>query len=187
MTGVQTCALPIYNEPEQMVAITASACTLFDYPREKLNIYILDDGGTVQKRNAADEESAAAALIRHETLKTLAEYLEVNYLTREENTAAKAGNINAALYKTDDGQQHPTGDLVLVLDCDHVPTRDFLQNTVGYFLKDPKLFLVQTPHFFINPDPVEKNLDTFNKIPGDNVMFYGKVLPGLDLWNAAFF
>ncbi len=179
--------IPTYNEPEQMVAITASACTLFDYPREKLNIYILDDGGTIQKRNSTDPESASAALVRHETLNALAEYLEVNYLTREENTAAKAGNINAALYKTVDGQKHPNGDLVLVLDCDHVPTRDFLQNTVGYFLKDPKLFLVQTPHFFINPDPVEKNLDTFNKIPGDNVMFYGKVLPGLDLWNAAFF
>ncbi len=179
--------IPTYSEPEQMVAITASACTLFDYPPEKLNIYILDDGGTVQKRNAKDPESAAAALVRYETLKVLAEYLEVHYLTRKENTNAKAGNINAALYQTDDDEKHPTGDLVLVLDCDHVPTRDFLKNTVGYFLKDPKLFLVQTPHFFINPDPVEKNLDTFNKIPGDNVMFYGKVLPGLDLWNAAFF
>ena len=179
--------IPTYNEPEQMVAITASACTLFDYPHDKLNIYILDDGGTTQKRNSEDPASAAAALVRHETLKTLAEYLEVNYLTREKNVSAKAGNINAALYTTDDDQKHPDGELVLILDCDHVPTRDFLQNTVGYFIKDPKLFLVQTPHFFINPDPVEKNLDTFNKIPGDNVMFYGKVLPGLDLWNAAFF
>jgi len=179
--------IPTYNEPEQMVAITASACTLFNYPREKLNIYILDDGGTTQKRNADDPTNAAAACVRHETLKVLAEYLEVNYLTREKNTSAKAGNINAALYTTNDGQKHPSGDLVLILDCDHVPTRDFLQNTVGYFMKDPKLFLVQTPHFFINPDPVEKNLDTFNKIPGDNVMFYGRVLPGLDLWNAAFF
>ena len=179
--------IPTYNEPEQMVAITASACTLFDYPRDRLNIFLLDDGGTVQKRQDPDPEKARAARVRHETLKVLAEYLEIHYLTRERNEDAKAGNINAALYGPDDGQVRPRGDLVLILDCDHVPTRDFLKNTVGYFLRDPQLFLVQTPHFFINPDPVEKNLGTFDKMPGDNVMFYGKVMPGLDLWNGAFF
>ena len=179
--------IPTYNEPEQMVAVTASACTLFNYPKDKLNIYILDDGGTIEKRNDPDPEKAEKALIRHERLKVLAEYLEVNYLTREKNESAKAGNVNAALFKIVDGQKHPKGDLILLLDCDHVPTRDFLTNTVNYFIQDPKLFLVQTPHFFINPDPIEKNLGTFNKIPGDNVMFYGKVLPGLDFWNAAFF
>jgi cellulose synthase/poly-beta-1,6-N-acetylglucosamine synthase-like glycosyltransferase len=34
---------------------------------------------------------------------------------------------------------------MLVLDCDHVPTKNKLQQTAGYFLADPKLFLVQTP------------------------------------------
>jgi len=179
--------IPTYNEPEQMVAITASACTLLDYPREKLNVFILDDGGTVQKRNDPDPEKAAAALARHETLQILAQYLEVGYLTREKNISAKAGNINEALYGEGDTQVRPRGDLVLILDCDHVPTRDFLKNTVGYFQQDPKLFLVQTPHFFINPDPVAKNLHTFEQMPGDNMMFYLKVLPGLDLWNGAFF
>ncbi|MEN8198913.1 MAG: UDP-forming cellulose synthase catalytic subunit [Thermodesulfobacteriota bacterium] len=179
--------IPTYNEPEQMVAVTASACKLINYPKEKINIFILDDGGTVEKRNDPDKEKADTALGRHETFKVLAEYLEVHYLTREKNQSAKAGNLNDALYKTVEGQVHPQGDLVLVLDCDHVPTRDFLSNTVGYFLRDPKLFLVQTPHFFINPDPIEKNLRTYNKNPGDFMMFYGKVLPGLDFWNSAFF
>jgi len=179
--------IPTYNEPEQMVAITASACTMLDYPREKLNVFILDDGSTVQKRNDPDPEKAASALSRYETLQILAQYLEVGYLTREKNNAAKAGNINQALYGEDDGQVRPRGDLVVVLDCDHVPTRDFLKNTVGYFQHDPQLFLVQTPHFFINPDPVAKNLHTFTEMPGDNMMFYLKVLPGLDFWNGAFF
>lgn len=179
--------IPTYNEPEQMVAITASACTLLEYPKEKLTVYILDDGGTVEKRHDPDPEKARSAQVRHETLKALAEFLEVEYRTRERNYSAKAGNINEALYGKGDGQPKPCSDLVLVLDCDHVPTRDILRNTVSHFMRDAKLFLVQTPHFFINPDPIEKNLGTFNKVPGDNVLFYGKILQGLDFWNSAFF
>ena len=45
-----------------------------------------------------------------------------------------------------------------MFDADHAPARDFLMETVGYFDDDPKLFLVQTPHFFLNPDPLERNL-----------------------------
>ena len=59
--------------------------------------------------------------------------------------------------------------------------------TVGYFDEDPKLFLVQTPHFFLNPDPLERNLRTFETMPSENEMFYGIIQRGLDKWNAAFF
>ncbi len=58
---------------------------------------------------------------------------------------------------------------------------------MGYFSEDPKLFLVQTPHFFINPDPVERNLVTFDSMPSENEMFYGLIQRGLDRWNSAFF
>ncbi|MBI9093030.1 MAG: glycosyltransferase [Desulfobacterium sp.] len=85
------------------------------------------------------------------------------------------------------GIEQGCGELILILDCDHVPARDFLKKTVGFFLQDPKLFLLQTPHFFINPDPVEKNLGIFRQGPSENEMFYGAVHPGLDFWNASFF
>ncbi len=49
------------------------------------------------------------------------------------------------------------------------------------------MFLVQTPHFFINPDPIEKNLQTFTQMPSENEMFYRVIQRGLDYWNAAFF
>ena len=196
--------IPTYNEDEDIVAANVMACTLLDYPKDKYTIFILDDGGTWEKRSASDPLVATSARDRHQRLQALAGRLGATYLTREKNIAAKAGNLTQALACTCDerdkfrgvlernscinlGVQQTCADLILVLDCDHIPTRDILKNTVGLFLKDPKLFLVQTPHFFINPDPMEKNLDTTDHGPGENEMFYGAVHHGLDSWNASFF
>lgn len=194
--------IPTYNESEEIIRTTAVACTLLDYPRDKFNVYILDDGGTLARRNDPDPVKAQAARERHERLKKLAEEIGVHYMTREENIGAKAGNINAALQclcsealrgKSVDfacinmGIRQTCSDLILMLDCDHVPTRDFLKRTVPYFLQDEKLFLVQTPHFFINPSPVEKNLGIHRVFPTENEMFYRRVHLGLDFWNASFF
>ncbi len=86
-----------------------------------MKIYLLDDG----KRS---EFAVFAADVG------------VGYITRNDNKHAKAGNLNHALTLTQ-------GELICVFDCDHVATRVFLQATVGGFLKDPMLALVQTPHF----------------------------------------
>jgi len=172
--------VPSYNEATEMLEVTLSAAVQIRYPREKLRIYLLDDGGTVQKRNDPSAEEAAAALLRHQTLRALCERLGVHYLTREKNDHAKAGNINEALKSVH-------GELILMLDADHVPTVDILEKTVGLFVRDEKLFLVQTPHFFISPDPIEKNLQVFDRMPAENEMFYSVIQHGLDFWNGAFF
>ncbi len=172
--------VPTYNEDANLLANTLAAAKAMDYPADKLTVWLLDDGGTVQKRSAPDVASAEAAMNRHQELSELCRALGANYLTRERNEHAKAGNLN-------NGLAHSTGDLVAVFDADHAPARDFLRETVGYFGEDPKLFLVQTPHFFINPDPLERNLQTFETMPSENEMFYGIIQRGLDKWNAAFF
>lgn len=123
---------------------------------------------------------AREAKERRVELQDLCASLGVNYLTRARNEHAKAGNLN-------NGLEHSTGDLVAVFDADHAPARSFLEETVGYFNTDKNLFLVQTPHFFINPDPLERNLGTFQTMPSENEMFYGVIQRGLDKWNAAFF
>ena len=194
--------VPTYNEPVEMVTLTLTACTQLNYPADKLNVFVLDDGGTTQKREDPDPARAAAARRRAQELQAAAASLGVHYLTRESNVHAKAGNINAALGAAIDtgqprrtsagdnpglGEPRPSGELVLILDCDHVPTKDFLRNTVGFFVADEKLACVQTPHFFINPTPVEKNLGTATESPGENEMFYGGIQLGLDFWNASFF
>jgi len=172
--------IPSYDEPVSLVKITLVAATNIDYPAEKLSIYLLDDGGTQQKLTSDDELVRLAAQERVRQLKKLCSELGVNYLSRERNENAKAGNMNAAL-------KHIDGSLILVLDADHAPAIDILKKTVGSFVRDEKVFLVQTPHFFINPDPIEKNLNMFHKMPSENLMFYRSIQRGLDFWQASFF
>lgn len=153
--------IPTYNESLAVLQPTVYAALSMDWPAHKLRVFILDDG-----RRPAMRDFAAAA--------------GVGYLTREDNFHAKAGNINKALAKTD-------GEYIAIFDCDHIPTRSFLQMTMGEFLADPKCALVQTPHHFFSPDPFERNFDTFRRVPNEGSLFYGLIQDGNDFWNATFF
>ena len=153
--------IPSYNEDLDVVQATVYACQGLDWPAEKMTIYILDDG-------------------KRDSFKNFAEQVGVNYIRRPTNEHAKAGNINYAL-------KHSTGEYVAIFDCDHIPVRAFLQVCMGAFVADPKLALVQTPHHFYSPDPFERNLSNFRKIPNEGNLFYGLIQDGNDLWNAAFF
>lgn len=170
--------IPTYSEGMEVVRPTVLGALNIDYPKHRFNVYVLDDG--YPRSLGSTGQQALELAQRTVELKALCERYGANYLTRENNLHAKSGNMNSAML-------HTKGELILILDADHVPTRDILQKTVGFFLKDAKLAFVQTPHFFVNPDPVEKNLDLFNRMPAENDMFYGVVQRGLDLWNTAFF
>jgi cellulose synthase (UDP-forming) len=159
--------IPTFNEDVAIVRKTALASMAIDYPADKKQVYILDDGRDPKYRD------------RREQLRQLCDELGCILLTRDNNEHAKAGNINAALTRT-------TGDLILILDCDHIPTKQFLQETVGFFYK-PKVAMVQTPHWFYNPDPFERNLLTRGRVPVTNELFYKVIQKGNDFWNAAFF
>ncbi|MGL6017358.1 MAG: UDP-forming cellulose synthase catalytic subunit [Gibbsiella quercinecans] len=153
--------IPTYNESLDVVRDTVLAAQCIDYPKDKIKIYVLDDG----TRNEFAVFAADAG---------------VGYITRAEHSHAKAGNLNHAMKVT-------KGELICVFDCDHVATRAFLQATVGGFLKDPRLALVQTPHYFYSPDPFERNLSAARAMPGEGALFYGPIQQGNDNWNATFF
>ncbi len=154
--------IPTYNESLEIVRNTVFAAMDLDYPVDRYRIFILDDGKRPAFRAFAKEAGCG-------------------YLTRDNNLHAKAGNLNAAMKKTD-------GELIAIFDCDHVPTRAFLQLTVGWFQTDPRLALLQTPHHMYSPDPVQRNLaSTMGEMPGEGDLFYGPVQGGNDLWNATFF
>src|SRR5215469_6593592 len=150
-----------YSEPLSLVKYTALASMNIDWPADKLNVYILDDGKRDEFRQFAKEAG-------------------IGYMTRDDNEHAKAGNINRALTRLH-------SPYVAIFDCDHVPTRSFLQMTMGWFLRDSKLSMLQTPHHFYSPDPFERNLGQFREIPNEGELFYGIVQDGNDFWNATFF
>lgn len=153
--------IPTYNESLSVVQDTILAAQNLDYPDDKFNIYVLDDG----RRPEFGAFAAAAG---------------VGYIIRPDNNHAKAGNLNHAMGKT-------RGELICIFDCDHITTRAFLKATVGAFIADPHLALMQTPHHFYSPDPFERNLATGDRVPNEGELFYGPVQQGNDFWNAAFF
>lgn len=153
--------IPTYNEPLNIVRTTVYGALGMDWPAEKLTVWLLDDGGREEFRQFSEEAG-------------------VRYLARTTHEHAKAGNINHAL-------RHASGEFVAIFDCDHIPSRAFLQMTMGLFFEDDKLALVQTPHHFFSPDPFERNYENFRRVPNESALFYGLVQDGNDTWNATFF
>jgi cellulose synthase (UDP-forming) len=141
-----------YDESMEILGATLLGCDRITYPH---TTWVLDDG-------------------RRPDVDRLAERFGANYLTRPDNDGAKAGNINRALAVT-------KGQLVLILDADHVPQPDILDATVGYF-DDPSVALVQTPHDFGNHDSFQH----FETGRHDQSMFFEVIMPGKDRHDGAF-
>lgn len=145
-----------YNEDAELVERTARAACAIRWSDKK--VFILDDGARPRIRD-------------------MAAMLGCGYITRgvdwtDKPRHAKAGNVNNALVQT-------TGDFILILDADQIPSPAILERTLGYF-DDPLCAFVQTPQFFYNIPPG----DPFGT---DAPLFYGPILEGKDGWNAAFF
>jgi cellulose synthase (UDP-forming) len=150
--------IPTYNESVDIVRRTVIGAQAIDYPNK--TVYVLDDG-------------------HRPTIRRMAERLGASYLSRPDNTHAKAGNLNYALQRT-------SGELIAIFDADHVPVRGFLAKTVGFF-EDARVALVQTAQHFFNADPFERNLKLVGEIPPEQHFFYRVIQPGNDFWNSAFF
>jgi len=147
-----------YNEDTDLLRTTAVAARDMKGPHRT---WICDDG----RRTAA---------------KALAREIGVGYITRPDNEHYKAGNLNHALSVIE-------GDLVLVLDADHVPRREMLERLVGYF-QDESLALVQTPQLFYNVDSYQHHvLAGRRRLWHEASLFHHMMQPGAGRLNAAFF
>jgi cellulose synthase/poly-beta-1,6-N-acetylglucosamine synthase-like glycosyltransferase len=125
-----TVQLPIFNEQYVVDRLLDAVCRL-DYPREKLDIQLLDDSTdeTVEVARALVERYAA---LGH----------PVSYLHRDNREGFKAGAL-------DEGLKVAKGEFVAIFDADFVPPHDFLMKCIHHFT-DPKIGMVQTRWTHIN-------------------------------------
>lgn len=124
-----------YNEPLGLVAASAVAAASLPYLNKK--VYICDDG-------------------HREDLRQIAQQIGVEYITRDNNEHAKAGNINHALTMT-------CGDIVLLLDADFIVKPYLIADGIPYF-QDDNVAMVQYPQTFYNKDPFQMyNEKLFNE------------------------
>ncbi len=127
-----TVQLPIYNEQFVVEQLIEAVCRL-DYPRDRLQIQVLDD--------SSDETRAVA---RAAVGRWAALGYPVEYIHRGHRDGFKAGAL-------ENGLAHARGDLIAVFDADFEPSPDFLHRTVHYFT-DPEVGMVQARWTFRNRD-----------------------------------
>src|SRR5687768_5013476 len=127
-----TVQLPIYNEMYVADRLIDAVCEL-DYPRELLEIQVLDD--------STDETRIVA---ERAVQRNAARGVDICYIHRSDRTGYKAGALDA-------GMQVAKGDFIAIFDADFIPTHDFLRRTVPYF-GDGKVAMVQARWGHINRD-----------------------------------
>src|SRR6187397_1199653 len=129
---VVTIQLPIYNEMYVADRLIDVVCQL-DYPRELLEIQVLDD-------STDETRSVAERAVR----RNAAQGIDIKYLHRTDRTGYKAGALEA-------GMKVANGRFIAIFDADFIPTTDFLRRTVPFFA-DPKVAMVQARWGHINED-----------------------------------
>ena len=127
-----TIQLPMFNEDQVAERVIRSTC-LIDYPREKLEIQVLDDSTdhSAEIARRAVEEMAAAG---H----------NIVYIHRKNRVGYKAGALAEGLPKA-------SGEFIAIFDADFIPPRDLLHNVVHFFV-DPKIGMVQVRWDHLNRD-----------------------------------
>ena len=148
-----------YSEPLTVLEPTLAGAMGIRYPGT-VTVYVCDDGSRAEVRELAERYGAV-------------------YLDREDHAHAKAGNLNNAL-------AHSTGELVATLDADMIPTRDFLEKTVGYFT-DRQVAFVQAPQAFHNEDAFQYNLFAGDMLPNEQDYFMRTLQPGKERFNAVMY
>ncbi len=140
-----------YGEELDKIRATVSAAVAM---HGKHITYVLDDG-------------------KSDDVRALAAELGAEYIVREGNAGAKAGNINNALSVT-------SGDFFVILDADFVPAPDFLYQTVPFFAEADVAF-VQTPQAYGNLNNlISRGAGYMQSV------FYRFIQPGKNRFNAAF-
>jgi len=99
--------IPAYNK-EAVIEDTIKSVLGLDYPKDKLEVILIDDGSEDNTYSIAKK------------------YQSKNFKVLTKNNSGKAATLNFGINKS-------KGELILVLDADTLPNKDVLKKTVGYF------------------------------------------------------
>jgi len=127
-----TIQLPIFNEQFVIDRLIESVCRI-DYPRELLEIQVLDD---------STDETREVAQVIVERYRALGH--NIVYLHRTNRVGFKAGAL-------DEGMKTARGEFVAIFDADFVPPREWLMRVIHHFA-DPAIGMVQTRWTHLNRD-----------------------------------
>src|SRR5580700_2536823 len=127
-----TVQLPIFNE-RYVIERLVEAVSRFDYPRELLDVQVLDDSTDETRQVASDVVDRFAA-----------QGLDITYIHRSNRSGYKAGAL-------ENGLKTSRGDFVAIFDADFIPEADFLRRTIPYF-QDKGIGMVQTRWTYLNRD-----------------------------------
>lgn len=118
-----TVQLPMYNEHVVAKRVIDATCRI-DYPREKLEIQVLDDSTD----DTVEIASEAVAYWR-------AQGFDIHYLHRDKREGYKAGALA-------EGMKQATGEFIVIFDADFLPPPEIIRKTIDYFT-DPRVGMVQ--------------------------------------------
>jgi cellulose synthase/poly-beta-1,6-N-acetylglucosamine synthase-like glycosyltransferase len=132
---VVTIQLPIFNEVYVIERLVEAVCAI-DYPKDRLEIQLLDD--------STDETVDTCA---HLAALYSAQGYDIKHLHRTDRTGFKAGALKAGLATA-------RGEFIAIFDADFVPKTDFLQKTIPHFFGEDgtKIGMVQTRWEHLNED-----------------------------------
>ncbi|MCH6550683.1 MAG: glycosyltransferase [Planctomycetes bacterium] len=127
-----TVQLPMFNERQVARRAIEAACAI-EYPRDRLQIQVLDDS-TNESAEIARASCAQMAAAGH----------DVEYLHRDDRRGFKAGALA-------EGMESATGEFIAVFDADFVPPPNLLSQTIHHFT-EPGIGMVQTRWSHLNRD-----------------------------------
>lgn len=132
LTSKVTIQLPLYNELYVVERLIKAVCEI-DYPKDKLEIQVLDD--------STDETTTITEKIVREKQNEGFDIVQIRRGTRE---GFKAGALK-------EGLKTAKGEYIAIFDADFIPHKNFLKKTLSFF-SDEKVGMVQTRWEHINGD-----------------------------------
>ncbi len=127
-----TVQLPIFNE-RYVIERLVDSVAQFDYPRDRLEVQVLDDSTDETRQIARNVVERYRAL-----------GFPIAYHHRTNRHGYKAGALEAGMHSA-------TGEFIAIFDADFQPPPDFLKRTIAYFA-DPQVGMIQTRWTHINRD-----------------------------------